>query len=226
MESQFSIALWHPQTLALLVFHVRCSGGLSLWCRSQGLDLWRTNLSLPWDSQCLYGEIPPCCVLPRVVFLLRPCFCLSYPSWCGPFIFWCGTISSSFQIFSRRNWSLHSYRFGMSLKGDDFRIFLCYCLKRSYNYHFNWCFIVLNDVHLQQFEYKFCTFPINANVSFYDTGKWILCYLIPYELMILAVIHFSTIGNFIQIAMLLWKEELIFIKETNGWKQAYFWYKV
>lgn len=44
--------------------------------------------------------------------------------------------------------------------------------------------------------------------------------------MILAVIHFSAIGNFIQVAMVLWKEELIFIKETNGWKQAYFWYKV
>lgn len=74
---------------------------------------------------CTYDITPLLWVtVPLEGFLVRPCLCLCYPSLCDAFIPCCWQSFSAGFHFSR-NYSICSCRFGVSLGGGKFRVFLC-----------------------------------------------------------------------------------------------------
>lgn len=119
---------------ALFVFKTRHFGCSSLWRKSKGLGclMWGMNPSLS-RKKLFACEVSPDGGSPHWgwCFFGRPHLCLSDISCCGPFIICCGGGVHLVQVFFRGNCSICSCRFGVSMGGGPFRIFLCHCLEKE-----------------------------------------------------------------------------------------------
>lgn len=94
--------------------------------------MWDTNPCSSERSSIFVMSLPIMCRCARdsTVFLVRPCFCLSYPFHCGPFIICCrDAVQLIFRFFFIGNFSICSCRFVVSVGGSDFNIFLYHHLE-------------------------------------------------------------------------------------------------
>lgn len=113
----------------------RYSGCLSLLCRilQFGCLMW-SSTPLILRNKYLWGSSWLCIAAAGVHFcsLARLCLCPSFPSWCCPFTLFVEALFIQFSGLFRRNYTLYSYRFVVSMGGGEFRTFLLYHLESLY----------------------------------------------------------------------------------------------
>lgn len=100
--SLFPKVLWFSWTYSLWFAKPKI-WGTHLFRVSDGEDSsfapWKSSIF--WDPSWLYVATS------RMGFWVRACLCLSYPSWCGPFILYCG--SSAHVVFRAFSEEIISY---------------------------------------------------------------------------------------------------------------------
>ena len=108
-------------------------GGLSFWCQPLGLGCpkWDT----PQGRISSMGDLPDCGVTTSGTgSWVRPCLGLPiHLNMClVSFVFCCGSVRHPvLMFFSEENYSIYSYKFAMSVRRAEFRIFLCCCHLQS-----------------------------------------------------------------------------------------------
>lgn len=118
-ESPFLTVLWVSGPQTIFIFKARHLGSLSLWCRSLRSMCWTWGM----NPLLLREKLPICEFPPNCGLMVTGHLCLFSPS---SHILLPFTVEElfSFLIFFKGDCSICRCRFGASLRGGEFSIFL------------------------------------------------------------------------------------------------------